>query len=300
MSGCNRLYSLRYMLLGIVMAITLATGAAYAADSKVVIVNGTSNHCLPYLSCYKPFEVVVKPGDTITWINNDTRPHTATAGTPNSGPVGLFDSGSILPGKAYQQFFGTAGRFPYYDKTDMWPSGIVVVSNRGPTNAEIGWVNGSLSLSSGGNDPLPRLVMTKKVANSGDVDANSVLFRLRILNGSGFLFYDAVLNGSVPARQNSPVSFTWDNPQPGNYVLNFDAENPARQSNENIDTSSDLISISKSSNNQLQPIVGNDFSIGNRSGTVPEFGQASFLVLFLAISSVLVMSFRSATLGKLI
>ncbi|MDE1829220.1 MAG: hypothetical protein KGI25_02745, partial [Thaumarchaeota archaeon] len=235
MSKITYFYTLnsRYVVFGAVSAFLLTVGgSAFATDSQVIIVNGTTNHCLPYLSCYKPYEVDISPGSTVTWINNDNRTHTATAGTPNGGPVGTFDSGPILPVHSYTQFFGTIGKYSYYDQTDMWPSGIVVVSNQGPTNAEIGWVNGSLSLTSQGINENQKLVMTKQIENTGGTAANPVLFRLRILNDSGFLFYDTVLNGTVPARQDSTVSFTWNNPQPGNYRLNFDAENLAKQSNE--------------------------------------------------------------------
>ncbi|MDE1867267.1 MAG: hypothetical protein KGI08_06120, partial [Thaumarchaeota archaeon] len=192
---------LRYVAYGIVPVLAclfMLTESAYASDIQVVIVNGTSNHCLPYLSCYKPFEVDVTPGSTVTWINNDNRTHTVTTGTSNYGPVGLFDSGQILPGHSFTQFFGTIGKYQYYDKTDMWPSGVVVVNNGGPTHAELGWINGSLLITREGNQS-PTLVMTKQIKNTGGTDANSIIFRLRILNDSGFLFYDNITTENVPA-----------------------------------------------------------------------------------------------------
>lgn len=284
--NCIMLSSIRPAY-GIVALFLLTTaGLAFGEDSKVVIVNGTASHCLPYLSCYRPYEVDVSPGSTVTWVNDDNRTHTATAGTPNGGPVGAFDSGPIPPGKSYTQFFGALGRFTYYDKTDMWPSGIVVVSNQGPTNAEIGWVNGTLALSSQGTDQDQKLTVTKEIQNTGGTDASSVLFRLRILNGSGFLFYDSLLNGTVPARQNANVSFTWNSPQPGIYRLNFDAVIPAMQSDENTEVSSDLISIAKTNSSQLRPIVTSNYVITPGNVSVPEFGPVSYAVLFVSIISV--------------
>lgn len=265
-------------------------GCAYASDSQVVIVNGTSNHCLPYPSCYKPYEIDVRPGDTVTWINNDTKAHTVTAGTPNYGPVAMFDSGTILPQHSYTQFFGTAGRYPYYDKIDSWPSGIVVVSNQNPTRAEISWVNGSLAVSTQGSNSSQSLVVTKQVQNIGSTDANSVIFRLKIVNSTGYLLYDEVIRGGVPAKQNSAVSFTWAQPRPGDYRLNFDAENLAKQQNENEELSSDLISISKSPSNFLQPIIAKNFGLNNSSSTVPEFGQTTVLMVFVsAVSGILLL-----------
>ncbi len=290
MSKMVILYSLRSVVCGIAVTAFLFTlgGSAFASNSQVIIVNGTTNHCLPYLSCYKPYEIDVQPGDTVTWINNDNQTHTATAGTPNYGPVGMFDSGTIPPGKSYTQFFGAIGKYPYYDQMDMWPSGVVVVSNSNPTHAELGWVNGSLSLSSRVYNNNQSLTMTKLIENTGGTDANSVIFRLRILNDSGFLFYDNIIGRNVPAKQNAPISFTWNNPQIGKYRLNFDAENVAGQSNENNDVSSDLISISKYNATQYHSITSTNFTIGKGNVVVPEFGPTSITVLAIAIISVLV------------
>lgn len=297
MSKMKFLYSLRFkhVAYGIGMTVFLfaLAGGAYASDSQVVIVNGTANHCLPYPSCYKPYEIDVQPGNTVTWVNNDNKAHTATAGTTNYGPVGMFDSGTIPPGHSYTQFFGTIGRYQYYDQMDMWPSGVVVVSNQGPTHAEIGWVNGSLSVTSQVYNDNQKLVVTKQIENTGGIDANSVIFRLRILNDSGFLFYDNTTSGNVPARQNATVRFTWNNPQPGSYRLNFNSENLPGQTNENNDVSSDLISVSKPNTSQPESVMAKNFTLDDKNTTVPEFGPLSFVVLAVSIFSVLMISVRS-------
>ncbi|MDE1727237.1 MAG: hypothetical protein KGH89_08265 [Thaumarchaeota archaeon] len=287
---------LRYVGYGIVPILAclfMLTGSAYASDAQVVIVNGTSNHCLPYLSCYKPFEIDVTPGSTVTWINNDNRTHTVTTGTSNYGPMGLFDSGQILPGHYFTQFFGTIGKYPYYDKTDMWPSGVVVVNNEGPTHAELGWINGSLLITREGNQS-PTLVMTKQIKNTGGTDANSIIFRLRILNDSGFLFYDNITTENIPAKQVSPVTFAWNDPQPGKYRLNFEAaaDNLIGQNNASGGYTYDIISIPKINVGQEQNLASENFTL-NGNATVPEFGPLSYVILIFAVSSVLVVSTRS-------
>lgn len=287
----------RYVVYGIGSTLTclfMLAGNAYAANTQVIIVNGTSHNCLPYRSCYEPFEIDISPGSTVTWINNDNRTHTVTAGTPNYGPVGLFDSGKILPDHSFTQFFGTVGKYQYYDKVDMWPSGVVVVRNDNPTHAELGWVKGSLLITNEGSNASQRLVITKQIENTGGTDANSIIFRLRIFNGTGYLFFNNITTANVPAKQNSPVSFVWDNPQSGKYRLNFEAaaDNLIGQNNESNDYSSDIISIPKISTGQEQsPILGNFTLNGNT--TVPEFGPLSYFILILSIASVLVISTRS-------
>lgn len=287
----------RYTIYGITSVLAclfVLTGSAYAAGTQVTIVNGTSNHCLPYPSCYKPYEVDVSPGSTVTWTNNDNRTHTVTTGTTNYGPVGLFDSGQILPGHSFTQFFGTVGKYPYYDKVDMWPSGVVVVRNNNPTHAELGWINGSLLITGQGNNANPKLVVTKQVANSGGTDANSIIFRLKIINETGYLFYNNITIVNVPARQSSPVSFVWDYPPSGKYRLNFEAaaDNLIGQTNESNDYSSDIISVPKFGGGQEQSLISGNFTLYQNT-TVPEFGPMSYLILVSSIATALVMSARS-------
>ena len=280
--------------IGTILCLFMMTSSAYATDTQVTIVNGTSNHCLPYPSCYEPFEVYISPGSTVTWVNNDSRTHTVTTGTPNYGPVGLFDSGQILPGHSFTQFFGTIGKYQYYDKVDMWPSGVVVVRNDIPTHAELGWVNGSLLITNEGGNAAQGLVVTKQIENTGGTDANSIIVRLKILNDTGYLLYNNITTANIPAKQSSPVSFVWSNPSSGKYQLNFEAAagNAIGQTNESNDYSSDIISIPKISVSQEQNPASENFTL-RANAPIPEFGPLSYLILVLSIASVLVLSTRS-------
>ena len=57
---------------------------------------------------FGPASLSVAAGTTVTWTNNDTAPHTATADD------GSFDSSSIAPGATFSQAFATAGTFAYH------------------------------------------------------------------------------------------------------------------------------------------------------------------------------------------
>src|SRR5215831_13243625 len=140
-------------------------GTAQASDTKVIIINETSKHCTPYPSCYEPFQVNIAVGDTVTWKNYDNTTHTATTGTTNNGPIGVFDSGSILPGHSYTQFFGTVGKYQYYDKIDMWPSGVIYVS-KVASYVHLVWVQNSLMVTKE-NYTSNGVVITKQIQNTG-------------------------------------------------------------------------------------------------------------------------------------
>ena len=272
----------------------MGTGNAFAYDAKVIIVNGISNHCLPYPSCYKPFQVNISSGDTITWINGDNRTHTATTVTPNYGPQGFFDSGSILPSHSFTQFFAISGKYPYYDKMDWWPSGIIVVSKGVPLHSELAWVNGSLTLANQQNSSQ-KVVITKEIQNTGGSDANSIILRLNIRNDSSFIFYDNIIRADVPAKKNTPISFVWNDPRSGNYILSFDADasHVAGETNENTEQSSDLISITGGSENQLHYVILDNMTLTNGNANAPEFSSVSNLVLAISILSIMVICTRS-------
>src|SRR5690348_11335169 len=57
---------------------------------------------------FTPATLHIKPGQTVTWVNNGQAVHTVTADD------GSFNSQNIQPGAEYSRTFTTAGRYPYY------------------------------------------------------------------------------------------------------------------------------------------------------------------------------------------
>lgn len=74
---------------------------------------GTSPRCPETISiqdfAFNPSECWVDAGDTITFVNNDQAPHTAT-----SDDGSAFDTGTLQPGQSASVTFNTAGSFPYH------------------------------------------------------------------------------------------------------------------------------------------------------------------------------------------
>ncbi len=58
---------------------------------------------------FRPKNVTVKVGTSLTWTNNDSTPQSVTSDAP-----GLFDSGPLAPGATFSHTFSTAGVFPYH------------------------------------------------------------------------------------------------------------------------------------------------------------------------------------------
>jgi plastocyanin len=70
---------------------------------------------------YEPDPVVVQIGGKVTWINQDSAPHTATADD------GSFDTGTLEQGKLKSETFKQAGTHTYFCEVHPTMHGIVEV-----------------------------------------------------------------------------------------------------------------------------------------------------------------------------
>jgi plastocyanin len=77
---------------------------------------------------YNPKDTWVTPDSTVTWTNNDNKPHTITSGSAQAGPDGKFDSGLIQPGQNFTYTFTGEGTYNYFDQVSPWLSGSVTVN----------------------------------------------------------------------------------------------------------------------------------------------------------------------------
>src|ERR671916_2943317 len=74
-----------------------------------------SNHA------FNPAQLNVAPGTTVTFVNNDTEPHTATADN------GLFDTGVLQPGASFDVFLDGSGTVTYHCELHPHMQGSIVV-----------------------------------------------------------------------------------------------------------------------------------------------------------------------------
>jgi plastocyanin len=74
---------------------------------------------------FNPPNATVAPGTTVTWVNNDQAPHTATADD------GAFDSGTLQPGQSFSFTFDEAGTYAYHCNIHPDMTATVTVSGGG-------------------------------------------------------------------------------------------------------------------------------------------------------------------------
>ena len=77
--------------------------------------------------CFIPSPVTIPVGGTVTWDNDDTAAHTATAGSATDGPSGVWDSSLIMAGGSYSFTFEEAGSYDYFCMVHPWMAGLVIV-----------------------------------------------------------------------------------------------------------------------------------------------------------------------------
>ncbi|WP_299303957.1 cupredoxin family copper-binding protein [uncultured Litoreibacter sp.] len=93
-------------------ALLATTSLALAADHTVTI-TGFS---------FQPANLTIAAGDTVTFVNKDGAPHTATA------KRGGFDTGNLSRGKAAKITFASAGSFAYFCKIHPSMTGSIKVN----------------------------------------------------------------------------------------------------------------------------------------------------------------------------
>jgi len=77
---------------------------------------------------YHPGKITVAQGTLVTWINNDTQPHTATA-------IGAFDSGPISPGGGRWTWTAAVpGTYQYKSLMNPNMAGEITIVVSGPTS----------------------------------------------------------------------------------------------------------------------------------------------------------------------
>ena len=79
-------------------------------------------------SCYVPYSLEIRVGDTVIWSNDDSAAHTVTSGNISDGTDGVFDSGLFMAGTTFEFTFDKAATYDYFCMVHPWMTGKVIVS----------------------------------------------------------------------------------------------------------------------------------------------------------------------------
>jgi plastocyanin len=110
-------------------AVTSATQAKSAGSMSGAMSTSTTKTVEIKNYAFSPAALTVNVGDTVTWTNMDTAPHTVTV---TSGPV-KFNSGNLSTGQSFSYTFTTAGTYSYYCAVHPDMVAKVVVNGSGTT-----------------------------------------------------------------------------------------------------------------------------------------------------------------------
>lgn len=120
-----------FVLFAIVAGIVATTPAAFADHSEVTIETAPGSGapgCEDTAEgCYIPSTATVDVGGKVIMSNTDTAAHTFTAGTPEDGPSGEFDTGLLMAGNSFEWSPDTIGEVPYFCMVHPWMQGLIVV-----------------------------------------------------------------------------------------------------------------------------------------------------------------------------
>ncbi|MGZ3872894.1 MAG: plastocyanin/azurin family copper-binding protein [Mucilaginibacter sp.] len=105
-----------------------ALGLVYSCSSNKAKVTPTPTTPAATVSiqnfAFVPDTVRIKTGNSVSWTNMDTAPHTAT------DLNGVFDSGSLTTNQAFNFTFAAAGTYTYHCLIhSMMKNAVVIVSN---------------------------------------------------------------------------------------------------------------------------------------------------------------------------
>jgi len=118
-----------FVLLSVVSMIAIAP-SAFAAHHEVTITNAAGSStpgCEDTNNCFIPSVATVDLGAVVTWENTDNAAHTASSGTPEGGPDGVFDSSLMMVNGSFSFTFDSAGTYPYFCMVHPWMEGTVIV-----------------------------------------------------------------------------------------------------------------------------------------------------------------------------
>ena len=296
------------VLFAISLGVTVSPAFADHETATVSIGIATSTPgCQESKECYIPYQVSVDVGGEVTWMNGDGMPHTVTSGlTPfpgidGDGPSGVFDSGLFDPQTSFSYQFESAGEFPYYCVIHPWMEGLVIVQGTGSTELV---PSESKSAGSEGSEYAPGTLVVgapseEETTISGMSEDGTIRAEITASNPTSdekmsleIKFRDSN-NGSVKEHANYDIIVSQNDQE----ILSVRGEHapegtsiystPPLGSSDQIDIKVTMLGFGLPDEESNWSGPQGEILMFN---VVPEFGTVALVVMFVAISAVVLMS----------
>ncbi len=162
----------RFLLLAVTLAglaswwaLPSHASAGGGCRGEPVTTEETTTVTIGDMPCFSPTIIRVRPGDTVTWMNNGSLPHTVTGANASWG-----DYNELLDGQSLSHTFDAAGSYPYYCLLHPGMVGAVVVTDEAASSGAE-----SASLTGSGVDGPPASSDATSGAGESDGNATTVI-----------------------------------------------------------------------------------------------------------------------------
>jgi predicted secreted protein with PEFG-CTERM motif len=288
-----------FVLFAIAAGMASMAPAAFADHAEVSIItvdeSGFSQTCAESqggTGCYIPFVATVDVGGVVTMTNTDpTGVHTFTSGTVDGftpSPDGVFDTGVLMSGDAFEWVPEAAGEQPYYCMLHTWMVGTIIVQEAAAE--EHADDHGDDHGDDKGHDDM----VHEEVAE--DVELMVMISDAQVMGGTQIeLEFNVLhLNYDLTATQNGEVVFE----EKGLHSMELIATHQidALGSDENpIDV--EVVSLGIGAPGDEDSWTGPVGQV-TTAKVVPEFGTIAMMVLAVAIISIVAVTAKSRVVAR--
>jgi len=265
------------------VAATIASApSAFAEHSMNAVVENAVGSSTPGCEpdCFLPATVTIGVGGMVEFVNGDNAAHTSTAGTPQDGPSGVWDSSLVMVGMSFTTPALEAGEYPYFCMVHPWMIGLVIVEEESHDDHAME----EMDHSDMGGMEMATLTAADIAISVNDGAAAGEKVAIDVTINGEHVNYDIVAthNGETILDESDNHSHTGEGSHTTS-ALSADAsdDNP-------IDVTVTFQGFGMPGDDKTGPI-----GLTNTAQAVPEFGTIAAMILVVAIVSIIVITSKS-------
>lgn len=261
--------------------------SAFAEHSMHAVVENAQGSSTPGCEdtneCFLPATVTIGVGGSVEFVNSDNAAHTSTAGTPQDGPSGVWDSSLVMMGTSFTTPALDAGEYPYFCMVHPWMAGLVIVEEEAHDDHGHEDEMDHSSMDMGGMEMQTLTAADIAISIDDGAKADEQVTIDVTINGE-HVNYDIVAthNGETILDESDNHSHTGEGSHTTS-ALSADAsdDNP-------IDVTVTFQGFGFPGDDKTGPI-----GLTNTAQAVPEFGTIAAMILVVAIVSIIVITSKS-------